>query len=207
VGIFLDLKKAFDVVPHSILLKKLGTALAWFESYLSNRTQKVDINGNLSDIAYLDALSVFQGTSLGPILFLCFINDLPRATDLFSVLYADDTTGLDSDSDLGILMTRVSVELKKMSVWFQCNKMALNINKTKYIVFHVPSKKVDNSIKLMLDTNTDNSHPDPSLISEIERIHNGHANPSLRSFKLLGIYFDEHMNFNANSNALTSKLS
>ncbi len=63
-------------------------------------------------------------------LFLCFINDLPRATDLFSVLYADDTTGLDSDSDLGILMTRVSVELKKMSVWFQCNKMALNINKT-----------------------------------------------------------------------------
>ncbi len=210
VGIFLDLKKAFDVVPHSIKLEKLGitgTALAWFESYLSNRTQKVDINGNLSDIAYLDALSVFQGTSLGPILFLCFINDLPRATDLFSVLYADDTTGLDSDSDLGILMTRVSVELKKMSVWFQCNKMALNINKTKYIVFHVPSKKVDNSIKLMLDTNTDNSHPDPSLISEIERIHNGHANPSLRSFKLLGIYFDEHMNFNANSNALTSKLS
>ena len=213
MGVFLDLKKAFDVVPHSILLKKLeklgitGTALAWFKSYLSNRTQKVDINGNLSDTAYLDALSVFQGTSLGPILFLCFINDLPRATDLFSVLYADDATGLDSDSDLGILMTRVSVELKKMSMWFQCNKMALNINKTKYIVFHVPSKKVDNSIKLMLDTNTDNSLPDPSLISEIERIHNGHANPSLRSFKLLGIYFDEHMNFNANSNALTSKLS
>jgi hypothetical protein len=85
--------------------------------------------------------------------------------------------------------------------------MALNINKTKYIVFHVPSKKVDNSIKLMLDTNTDTSHPDPSLISEIERIHNGHAYPSLRSFKLLGIYFDEHMNFNANYNALTSKLS
>jgi hypothetical protein len=85
--------------------------------------------------------------------------------------------------------------------------MAININKTKYLVFHVPSKKVDNSIKLTLDMNTDNSHPDPLLISEIERIHNGHANPSLRSFKLLGIYFDEHMNFNANSTALTSKLS
>jgi hypothetical protein len=79
VGIFLDLKKAFDVVPHSTLLKKLeklgitGTALAWFKSYLSNRMQKVDINGNLSDTAYLDDLSVFQGTSLGPILFLCFL--------------------------------------------------------------------------------------------------------------------------------------
>jgi hypothetical protein len=82
VGIFLDLKKAFDVVPHSILLKKLeklgitGTALAWFKGYLSNRTQKVDINSNLSDTAYPDDLSVFQGTSLGPILFLCFINAL-----------------------------------------------------------------------------------------------------------------------------------
>ncbi len=116
MGVFLDLKKAFDVVPHSILLKKLeklgitGTALAWFESYLSNRTQKVDINGHLSETALLDALSVFQGTSLGPILFLCFINDLPRATDLFSILYADDTTGLDSDTDLQTLMTRVSME-------------------------------------------------------------------------------------------------
>jgi methylaspartate ammonia-lyase len=127
VGVFLDLKKAFDVVPHSILLKKLeklgitGTALAWFESYLSNRTQKVDINGHLSETALLDALSVFQGTSLGPILFLCFINDLPRATDLFSILYADDTTGLDSDTDLQTLMTRVSMELRKMAIWFQSN--------------------------------------------------------------------------------------
>jgi hypothetical protein len=213
VGVFLDLKKAFDVVPHSILLKKLeklgitGTALAWFESYLSNRTQKVDINGHLSDTALLDALSVFQGTSLGPILFLCFINDLPRATDLFSILYADDTTGLDSDSDLQTLMTRVSMELRKMAIWFQSNRMALNISKTKYIIFHVPPKKVDQNTKLMLDSNIPNTPFNPELIFEIERIHNSHANPSLRSFKLLGIHFDEHLNFNANTNALISKLS
>jgi len=213
VGVFLDLKKAFDVVPHNILLKKLeklgitGTALAWFNSYLSNRSQRVDINGQLSDSTPLDPLSVFQGTSLGPILFLCFINDLPRATDLFAVLYADDTTGLDSDSDLHTLLTRVGTELNKLANWFQSNKMALNVSKTNYIIFHVPSKKVDISAKLMLDSNLPNTPHKPELVTEIERIHNHHANPSLRSFKLLGIYFDEHLNFNANSTALSSKLS
>ncbi len=66
MGIFLDLKKAFNIVPHNILLKKLeklgitGTALAWFKSYLSNRTQKIDINGHLSDTAYLDAYQYFK---------------------------------------------------------------------------------------------------------------------------------------------------
>jgi hypothetical protein len=80
IGIFLDLKKAFDTVPHDILLKKLeklgitGTALNWFASYLSNRTQKVEVNSTLSDSKELN-MSVFQGTCLGPILFLCFIND------------------------------------------------------------------------------------------------------------------------------------
>jgi hypothetical protein len=72
-------------------------------------------------------MSVFQGTCLGPILFLCFINDLPNATDLLTVLFADDTTGLDSDSDLPSLITRVQNELTKLSHWFIANKMSLNV--------------------------------------------------------------------------------
>jgi hypothetical protein len=132
---------------------------------------------------------------------------LPRATELFSVLYADDTTGLDSDSDLQTLMTRVSTELRKMAIWFQSNRMALNINKTKYIIFHVPSKKVDKNEVLRLDLNIPDTPFDPNLILEIERIHNSHANPSLRSFKLLGIHFDEHMNYKANTQALIIKIS
>ena len=70
-----------------------------------------------------------------------------------------------------------------------------------------PPKKVDKNTKLMLDSNIPNTPFNPDLIFEIERIHNSHANPSLRSFKLLGIHFDEHLNFNANTNALISKLS
>jgi hypothetical protein len=213
VGVFLDLKKAFDVVPHDILLKKLtklgvsDAALTWFASYLSNRTQKVDINGTTSDSTLLDELSVFQGTSLGPILFLCFINDLPLATDLFSVLYADDTTGLDSDSDLQTLLTRVSMELNKLANWFRSNRMALNVSKTKYMIFHVPNKRIMNNPQLIYDGNAPDSDHNPDLVSSIERIHNNHENPSHRSFKLLGIYLDENLNFNSNTTALSNKLS
>ncbi len=77
IGIFLDLKKAFDTVPHNILLLKLekmgitGTELLWFSNYLSNRKQRVEVNGTLSESAALD-MSVFQGTILGPTLFSCF---------------------------------------------------------------------------------------------------------------------------------------
>jgi hypothetical protein len=213
VGVFLDLKKAFDVVPHDILLKKLeklgitGTALSWFTSYLSNRRQKVEINGCLSESTNLDELSVFQGTSLGPIQFLCFINDLPNATDLFTVLFADNTTGLDSDSNLQNLLTRVSTELTKVADWFRSNRMAINVNKTKYIIFHVPSKKIDVVPVLCFDNNLPDTPHDPSLVTQLERIHNAHENPSSRSFKQLGIHLDENLSFNANTTALIGKLS
>ncbi len=89
IGIFLDLKKAFDVCSHDILLRKLqklgirDTALQWFTSYLHGRQQKVDINSNLSSSRALD-ISVLQGSILGPILFLCYINDLHLYTSLFT---------------------------------------------------------------------------------------------------------------------------
>jgi hypothetical protein len=99
IRVFLDLKKAFDVCSHEILLKKLikmgirGNAYKWFENYLASRSQFVDINGSKSDPLDIN-ISVIQGSILGPILFLCYINDFYAATTLFSVLFADDTTGL-----------------------------------------------------------------------------------------------------------------
>jgi retron-type reverse transcriptase len=108
IGVFLDLRKAFDVCSHSILLKKLekmginGIALAWFKNYLSGRSQKVDINGKLSEQKEIN-ISVIQGSILGPILFLCYINDFWTATSLFSSLFADDTTCLGKGKNLSEL--------------------------------------------------------------------------------------------------------
>jgi hypothetical protein len=116
IGVFLDLRKAFDVCSHEILLAKLekmgvtDTALNWFKNYLSGRAQQVDINGVLSDSLNLD-ISVIQGSILGPILFLCYINDFWLATSLFTVLFADDTTGLGKGKNLKDLTAYVNLEL------------------------------------------------------------------------------------------------
>jgi hypothetical protein len=105
IGVFLDLKKAFNVVPHCILLKNLkfygvnDNVLRWFESYLSNPSQCVDINGKISSPKYIN-ISVMQGSVLGPLLFLIFINDLPKATILKTLLFADDACTLHSDKIL-----------------------------------------------------------------------------------------------------------
>jgi Reverse transcriptase (RNA-dependent DNA polymerase) len=105
IGVFLDLKKAYDVVPHDVLLKKLryyginDNVLSWFASYLSNRKQCVDINGQFSKPRSIN-ISVMQGSVLGPILFLIFINDLTKATSLKTLLFADDACSLHADKNL-----------------------------------------------------------------------------------------------------------
>jgi Reverse transcriptase (RNA-dependent DNA polymerase) len=98
VGVFLDLKKALDTVSHDILLKKMhhygirDTPLRWFSSYLAGRSQQVEIEGNLSHSCPIN-ISILQGSILGPILFLIQINDLPRASNLKTMLFDDDTQG------------------------------------------------------------------------------------------------------------------
>ena len=114
IGVFLDLKKAFDVCSHEILLGKLekmgiqNVALKWFKSYLSDRTQQVDINGCLSSSLSID-ISVIQGSTLGPILFLCYVNDFWTCTNLFTILFADDTTALAKGQNLDDLISFVNV--------------------------------------------------------------------------------------------------
>ena len=91
-GVFIDLKKAFDTVNHDILLKKLehygvrGTAFDWFSSYLSNREQFVSVNGQVSEKLVINC-RVPQGSVLGPLLFLLYINDLPNASKVLSFYF------------------------------------------------------------------------------------------------------------------------
>jgi hypothetical protein len=105
IGVFLDLCKAFDTCSHSILLTKLsklgvnGTDLQWLNSYLKNRYQCVEVNNIKSNNAKIDC-GVFQGSILGPILFLCYINDIYTATDLATYLFADDTLCLAEHKNL-----------------------------------------------------------------------------------------------------------
>ena len=213
IGIFLDLKKAFDVCSHAILLKKLkklgieGTALDWFTSYLSNRKQRVDINGHLSHEKLVN-ISVLQGSILGPTLFLCYINDLFSATNLATYLFADDTSCLAENKSLPDLIRFVNVELQKVANWFRSNKMAVNISKTKFIIFRTKGKKIDISETPILFNNNDLNGPqDPNNIFKLERVFLDHVNPDHQTYKLLGVHFDEYLNFDKQTSYICSKLA
>jgi hypothetical protein len=179
-------------------LKKLekmgirGIAYNWFKNYLAGRSQFVDINGVHSDALSIE-ISVIQGSILGPILFLCYINDFYSATSLFTALFADDTTGLGKGKNLSLLTTYVNAELQKISNWLRSNKMAINTAKTKFIVFRTRGKRVNPAdCMLVYNDNEIGSPENPELIYPISRIYN---DGDEKSFKLLGVLFDEYLSF------------
>ena len=115
-----------------------GTSLDWFESYLSDRKQYVSVNGSNSD--YLNVTcGVPQGSVLGPLLFLIYINDLPLSSSkLTFYLFADDTSIYCESESLTQLLSVVNKELKKVKTWLDVNKLSLNIDKTTFIIFRSP---------------------------------------------------------------------
>ena len=144
-GIFLDLKKAFDTINHSILLKKLnhygirGIINDWFSLYLLGRSQVTEIDSNLSTINKISC-GVPQGSVLGPLLFLIYINDFHNSSEKLSFyLFADDTNLLYADKNLKSLeKIMVNNELVRVSDWLNANKLTLNAKKSNFVIFHPP---------------------------------------------------------------------
>ena len=134
-GIFLYLCKAFDTVNHNILLTKLeyygirGVAYDWFESYLSNRKQFVSLYGTNSDYQTITC-GVPQGSVLGPLLLLLYVNDMNKCSNILEFhLFADDTNLLLNNKNPE---SNLNIELEKVSHWLSGNKLSLNIEKNKF---------------------------------------------------------------------------
>ena len=141
VGVYLDFSKDFDTMDHMILLQKLyhcgvqGCAHDWFTSYLSNRSQFVTYNGVKSDVKNIQ-YGVPQGSILGPLLFLLYINDLVYACKrTFPVLFAGDSNLFISDKNPNHVLQMINDELRYIVIWLRVNKLSLNINKTHYMLF------------------------------------------------------------------------
>ena len=146
-GVFIDLKKAFDTMNHSISLKKLelygvrGIPLQWFWSYLSGRQQHVSVAGNLSETLEISC-GVPQGSVLGSLLFLLYINDLPKISSKLSFfLFADDTNIYYESSSLLDIQKSVNKELRNVGKWLESNCLALNLDKANFVLFHLTQNK------------------------------------------------------------------
>ena len=128
-GLFIDLCKAFDTVNHAILITKMehygirGTALEWFKSYLTSRKQYVYINGETSQLKDITC-GVPQGSVLGPLLFLIYINDLPNISDVLQFfLFADDTNIYYEAESPEKMELVINKELKKLQAWLVENRL------------------------------------------------------------------------------------
>ena len=153
-GVFLDLRKAFDTINHDILMKKLhfygvrGVPYQWISSYLKNRMQFVTYNQTYST-TLPTTCGVPQGSILGPLLFIIYINDICNTSQLLKfVMFADDTNVFVSHKSIKHIEKILNSELQNLVTWFKANKVSLNIEKTNFILFQrkaemFPTKNID----------------------------------------------------------------
>jgi len=197
-GLFCDLEKAFDCVNHEILLDKLkfygitGKLLSLIQSFLQDRYQKVLININPTPVGTSSSWrtvkhGVPQGSILGPLLFLVYINDLPSlaGTNSKIVLFADDTSTIITSSNQEELKITLYKTLFDINLWFKANLLSLNINKT-YLLRFRPNNKIENTLELNYLNDTIQNVP---------------------SVMFLGLLVDDTLSWDQHINYISSKLS
>jgi hypothetical protein len=191
IGLFLDFSKAFDTVDHHILLLKLqnygirGTAHDWLKHYLSDREQYVTYNGVKSNPARIKC-GVPQGSILGPLLFLLYINDLSFVTKFsFPLLFADDSNLFFEGENISDIANNVNTDLDNIVEWLYANKLSLNIKKTHYIIFS-RNKAEPSDVDIKIKG------------SPIYRVY---------STKFLGVFIDSKLNWKAHIDYIATKLS
>ena len=142
LGVFIHLSKAFATVDHSILLRKLqlygitDRNYAWIKSYLSNHLQYIQVDENCRHEYCVVNCGIPQGSILGPLLFLLYVNDLKNGSSVLDhVMFADDTNLFCTHSNMKKLFSTMNEELASINQWFTSNKLSLNAKKTKKFLF------------------------------------------------------------------------
>ena len=190
VSIFMDLSKAFDVLNHDILKSKLEhygfrhNFLEFLMNFVKNRQYFVSANGHTSNKRDVN-IGVPQGSTLGPLLFLLYINDMINCSDILQFsLFADDSTASHSDKDLNTTLSTIKAEFTKVLDWLLSNKLIINLQKTHIMLF--TNRQRPESISLNIDNN---------VITEISET------------KFLGVMVDNQLNWKAHIKHISKKVS
>ena len=195
ISVMLDLSKAFDTIEHSIMLQKLelfgvrGVCLNWFRSYLENRRMRVRCSVTSSESKMVSEYHTVnfgtpQGSCLGPLIFLIFVNDMQmHLTEVESIQFADDTTVLFSHRNEIYLQYCIERELSTLSDWFKANKLTLNVDKSVFLLFNRSGRKQIEQLKLGDEV--------------IRRVS---------TTKFLGTWIDDYLNWKTHMSKLLGKL-
>ena len=201
---FIDLSKAFDTLNHFILLDKLkfygpsNTSLSWFGSYLYQRQQFVELDDTISRTAIINT-GVPQGSILGPLLFIIYMNDIHMASKNFNaILYADDTNLINplcsfnsslpvKNKDLEHVSEQMNIELATIQEWLNVNELILNVSKTKFMIFHHHQRNIEQIV------------PDIKINSE--------NNEKVSEFNFLGLTINENLSWKPHIQKISNKIA